>query len=537
MKKKVKKIIYRIIVIVLSVIFILPVNAINTNRTVKKAKASGLEAGIVTLEMLLFYLLSMVAQNNGVNIPFPKSKNERTEYIKWYWQNADKLNAILDDKNYSYIEYEEGGITYKVPVTFEEIYENWQYVDLDRVIIEDNSLEIDMMVMKEATDLIAEYYDVPTLTTVKPKNNTLGNRINIKGIFQKNNVLLAESVYDAMEENGIFSYPYITVIKKYNIGVQSSVIYENGSWSWNEIYIISSNYPFEFNVLDAPSQKKVFVGNIENRQDNEMNISRVYWYSQRWITDIGYWVKSGYNCYQAYYSAGAGGLYDREGNNILDFNETVLYTTFDVYYNGPTYYNDNYYTDIYKGQGKQSSLSYRTFLESKYGPLIRTDDGVILVEIDNWAEYDTARITWQIDNIANTDEAMDRLKEIDNVASRYGEDVITPEIVLMEDYISEVDLAKYQAVVEVQGDIQSDFNNTYVDVVPTSVDIPENILNGLMFVAFVFGEMWAHLGSYSFVLVFSATIGAIAILIGLGKQVNDRSGTSSKPSKKSKKGG
>ncbi|MEM0173650.1 MAG: hypothetical protein QXI16_03990 [Sulfolobaceae archaeon] len=535
MKKKVKKIIYRIIVIVLSAVLMLPVNAINTNSTVKKAKASGLEAGIVTLEMLLMYLLSMVAQNNGVNIPFPKTKNQRTEYIKWYWQNADKLNAILDDKNYSYIEYEEGGITYKVPVTFAEIYENWQYIDLDRVVIEDNSLEIDLMIMSEATELIAEYYDVPALSSVKPINSPLGNKTNIKGVLQKNNVLLAESVYDNLESEGMFSYPYINVIKKLNRGVQDYVrMLQGPDWKMNAIIIIASRYPFIYNK----SINYSYVGNNEVRQDNEIKLARIQWNrnSGKWeytIPLLPIWELDG-GMAKAYDD---GYVVDFNGNDLYDISENVLYTTFNVYYESPTAYTYGGYLSKYEGQMKQSSLSYRTFLESKYGPLIRSDDGVIVINIDNWAEYDTARITWDIDNIANTDEAIDKLKVIDEEAGRYGDDVISPEIVLMEDYISEVDLAKYQAVIEVQGDIQSDFSNTYTDVIPTDVDIPENILNGLMFVAFVFGEMWAHLGSYSFVLVFSATIGAIAILIGLGKQVNDRGSASSKPNKKSKKGG
>jgi hypothetical protein len=314
--------------------------------------------------------------------------------------------------------------------------------------------------------------------------------------------------------------------------VQELITLKNGSIANNHIYFISSKYPFELYVIGS-SVYGLNVKAIEPKIDNEMKISHIWWASQqgKWGSEIPRYEKSGYNCFEQYKSTR---LFDKQGNDLYDLSENVLYTTFDVKY-GNT--GGIEYVQRYIGQSKQSSLSYRTFLESKYGPLIGTNDEVIVINIDNWAEYDTDRITWDIDNIANSDEAIGKLKVIDEEAGRYGDDVITPEIVLIEDYISEVDLVKYQAVIEVQGDIQTDFNNTYVDVVPTSVDIPENILNGLMFVAFVFGEMWAHLGSYSFVLVFSATIGAIAILIGLGKQVNDRSSISSKPSKKSKKGG
>ena len=199
MKKKIKKFIYKINVIVLSAVLVLPVNAINNNRTVKKAKAAALEAGIVTLEMLIFYLISLAAENSKVNIPFPKVKDERTEMMKWFGANHDRLTNILDEKNYSYIEYEQGGITYKTPVTFEYITEHWENINLDRVVIEDNSLEIDMMVMQQSTELLEEYFDVPKLTSVNPINSPKGNRLSIKGVLNKNNVLLADSVYDIMK--------------------------------------------------------------------------------------------------------------------------------------------------------------------------------------------------------------------------------------------------------------------------------------------------------------------------------------------------
>lgn len=535
MKNKIKKIINRIFIIVLAFVLMLPVNV---NSTTKIVKASSGEAEVITLQMLLMYLIGIVGQDNGVKIPYPKGKDPKKEFLKSYARNSNKLNSMLSTKNYAYIETE-GGEQFYTRINYQYVLDNWETIDLDRVVVVSGTLAIDKPIMSEMTTLLAQAYDVPAFKSEIPRNTPLGNKTNIKGVLTSNNVMLAESVYKNMENVGIFEYPYINVIKKLNIGVQekAQMMGETLYDEWNQIFIISSKYPFGYNVGDLYlSRYGYYVGNLEARSDNEMKMVRISWnaYNGSWAYVIPYYDKSGKACYRDYARCDIKDIYDNELYNLSD---NVLYSTFNVYYDYPTAYTINNYLDTFEGQMKQSSLVYKTFLESKYGPLIRSNDDVIVLDIDNWLEYDKESITWDIDNIANTDEAMDKLKVIDDDARRYGDSVISKEIVYVQDVIDDKDLAKYQDAIAVQGDIQLDFDNTYTEVIPTDVEIPENILNGLLFVAFVFGEMWGNLGSYNFVLVFSATIGAIALLIGLGKQINDRNTSNSKPSKKSKKGG
>lgn len=535
MKNKIRKILNRVIIIALAFVLSVPVNA---NSTPKIVKASSGQAEVVTLQTLLMYLIGLVGQQNGVKIPYPKGENARKEFFKTYARNSTKLNSMLSTKNYSYIE-SDGGEQFYTPITYEFVMNNWDTIDIDRVVVVSGTLAIDKPTMSEMTTLLAQAYDVPAFTSEMPRNTPLGNKTNIKGVLTSNNVLLADSVYETMESVGMFSYPYINVIKKMNIGTQerASMLGSTSYDEWNQVFIISSKYPFGYNVGNYYSSKYGhYVGNLEARSDNEMKIVRITWKQSNgiWLYDVPLYEMSGNACYKEYVRCN---LIDRYGTNLYSLSDNVLYSTFNVYYEYPTAYNINNYYNFFEGQMKQSSLVHKTFLESKYGPLIRSNDDVIVVDIDNWLEYDKEGITWNIDNLANTDEAVDNLKVIDDEARRYGDSVISKEIVYVKDIIDDIDLAKYQSAIDIQGDIQLDFDNTYTEVIPKEVDIPQNILNGLLFVAFVFGEMWGNLGEYNFVLMFGAIIGAIALLIGLGKQINDRNTTSSKPSNKSKKGG
>lgn len=533
MKKKIKKIINRIFIVLLAFVLTVP---INVKRTSKIVKASTGAAEIITLEMLLIYLIGLVGQNSGVKIPYPKDANVKKDFLKEYARHSSKLNSMLSTKNYAYIE-SDGGEQFYTQIDYEYVMQNWDTIDLDKIIVVSGTLAIDLPIMSEMTQFLAQAYDVPEFTAEKQKNTPLGNRTNIKGALTRNGVKLAESVYDTMENEGMFSYPYINVIKLMDIGVQESTEMQGeftNYTKWNKIFIISSKYPFGYNVRGTYRIYTYVVGNLEAISDNEMKISTINWNAQSgyWSTTIPSQSKSGNKCYAALDELGIEDAYE---NPVYSINNNVLYSTFNVYYSRPTAYTLSNYLDIFEGQMKQSSLVYKTFLESKYGPLIRNNDDVIVVNIDNWLEYDKEGITWNIDNIANTDEAIDNLKVIDDEAKRYGDSVISKEIVYVKDIIDDMDLEKYQATIEVQSDIQGEFNNTYADIMEP-IEIPENILNGLVFVAFVFGEMWGKLGSYNFVLVFSATIGALALLIGLGKQINDRGDkTSSKPSKPRKK--
>lgn len=512
-----------VVIFVLSLCMLVPSVA---NVNVQTAYATGAE--VFTLKMLLYYLFGFVGQDNDVNLTLPKDNMSINEMMDLAYEvsglreKAEEYNwyRISDGKKLS--DWYADGDYLTETLNYDEWTTDYATIVVDRVMLD----------RLEGT--IAEFYGVPKLTSETPKNTPYGNMINVKGAFQKENILLTEADYENMMEEGLFEYPYLLVYKKYDANAQAMLNGKIGSsYTGNEnfIHIISSKYPFHM-YMSSTSSDYIYQGVAlrEKENDNVLRHKYLFWsdISNRWSISS----TSEYGGFNNLLITRTRLLtHVRIGNEYIPYFDTdlynlqnmVLYTTFTVHYNQPDDQNINGFIPLYIGQSKNNSLSYRTFLQSKYGGGARklAKNEELVINIDNWLGENMQEV--DIDNLGSTDRILEAIKNIDDLARELGEYVLSRQIVDVKIEIDAEDRAKYERVIATQGDIQKDFKESYGVVIPEGADIPENILNGLLFVAFVFGELWEGMGSYSFVLAFGCTIGAIAILIGLGKQVNAKS--------------
>lgn len=507
--------------------FILTIGIVTPFMPKKQAKAV---AEAMTLYEILMALLGYTATTNEVDIslsdldlPFDEvagfySEESTQELMSILWDNSDTIASVLgglivhdivDDVDRTFGNH----ILYKTIDPF-----NYDASDIEIVGGTVNILSNDMESM---TSKIAEFLQVPELSNIPvvytPTHES--NAANITSLINKYkfdyaNMGLQQPLTQYFNQNDLDTvinafngYPYLLVgqtgdIKPY-IRIYASTVpmllypyLEDGRIYMNIVPSTLNNY----------SLKVIYIGNKSYSAEIEINEYSGYSVSRFGAFDVGRYA------------------YDTNKSSIEifnEFNEVVDYNNYDL-----KVFNDEYEIDklLYPMSNIDFTIdndhTYKSFLKSKYG-IVTDDERPIVLDIDNWGYLWQTQDMPSTDSITTTDDIMERLRTVDNIGSEVDKSITNTRI-LTQAEIDDIETDEaITGVIAVQNDIVNNFKGIYAQM-PEEVSVPTNILVGLTFIAYVFGGIWTNLGEYAFILVFGCTIGMIAMLIGLGKQIGNR---------------